>query len=285
MLTPDEYETQWKEWIEKDGLLLKLQNGKSRQKVENLQESLNDFKARYPESQNQDFKKYWEYQVSVAQELLELAKDMVPPLTWDILQESALFFKKRLPKKEWKWDAYCAFCGYPRCVEKKTSVGVVCVHTDEAGDKEAKKGKLILELVYDTGKDASEKYGNGILYPSPSGGNVFIMRDASFDKAIENARKYFYDKLKQKDIRWSLSWQENEFVPSLEGGSLGGAFALGIYKLLCDPDDELDLDGVVITAALDESGKLYEVDQIEQKFEALKSSRLVIVAAEQKIQE
>jgi HEAT repeat protein/energy-coupling factor transporter ATP-binding protein EcfA2 len=231
------------------------------------------------------------HQFAIAQTLCKLADTAVQneKTPWDVSVEQTTFWSGRVPSADtlWQWNAYCALRGHPRTTERTIRIGIVCI--DANG--EAKRGTLLLEEVFDLHPDndgQQARLGRHILYPSPLKGTIFLHGDGAFQNTLAAAQAVFAQRGNgyTGDIRWSLQLWKDEDIPGIGGGSVGGAFALGIYKLVANIGDELDVDGVTVTAALAENGGFARVEGIEAKLEQLvKKARLVIVAEGQPVSE
>ena len=99
-------------------------------------------------------------------------------------------------------------------------------------DREYNEG-LVLSLTLDRVEG-----GSGVLYLHPD--QAFVFRDQEFEQAEENAQEAvkhlgLWPPEHQDDVRWSLTRSEGGRLPTLTGPSAGGAFALGLAKLLSQP--------------------------------------------------
>ena len=101
-------------------------------------------------------------------------------------------------------------------------------------DREHNEGQgLVLSLTLDRVEG-----GSGVLYPHPD--QAFVFRDQEFEQAEENAQKAvkhlgLWPPERQDDVRWSLTRPGDGRLLALAGPSAGGAFALGLAKLLSQP--------------------------------------------------
>lgn len=154
----------------------------------------------------------------------------------------------------WACDVIASLTGHPRPVAQIETIPVLLRSSD--GEVAA----LTLELLADDGM--------GILYPNPSTMS-FVTRNQEFQQAEKNALSWlrslgFVGDQKQFDMRWSVTRRTGRPLDRLEGGSLGGAFALGFAKLWLHLKQvpavqglkDLDLSGTAITAEIHPTGKL-----------------------------
>jgi hypothetical protein len=133
-------------------------------------------------------------------------------------------------------------------------------------------------------KDEGSRNDETFLYPSPS--MMFVERKEDFERAAETGFAFarrLMGSAGGADIRWRLALRGSS-LHSLEGPSAGGAFALGVARLLADhyalsnsenqfPEivtllRNLDLSGVSMTAVIDDSGKLGPVGRTGYKLTA-----------------
>jgi hypothetical protein len=132
----------------------------------------------------------------------------------------------------WAWDTTAAMMGHPRKVATKN--GERCTENIIVLLVQSKNGiiaKLELEQLADAGQ--------GVLYPDPATMS-FVYRDLEFRQAENNARAYvrsegLWSDQATFDVRWRLIRQDNRSLPEVKGSSAGGAFALGLAKLLSKP--------------------------------------------------
>ena len=160
-----------------------------------------------------------------------------------------------------------------RQADADTSIRVLFV---DKATEEGLVGTLRMELLPD---------GHGDIYPRPD--RTAFQLDEKFRSSIRVAVAAANDlgaALSDKsDIRWHIDWEGGSpGMPLLEGGSLGTAFAAGMYCLLVDghfPDQH-----VAVSATLDaQTRSLGRVDGIEAKIKAAEEAglRQVIVADNQ----
>ncbi|MBV7339281.1 hypothetical protein KFU94_65905 [Chloroflexi bacterium TSY] len=195
----------------------------------------------------------------------------------------------------WAWDVTSSMWDIPRPIAQVERVTVPLM---------IGKGtiaNLTLELLSDL--------GNGELYPDPKTMS-FVTRNEAFRQAEENAAAYvraegLREGNAKPDIRWRLERQDGRPFLSVEGGSAGGAFALGQTKLLVTAQkpstdntlnqtkfhrtEELDLSGVTITAQIQPDGTFLPVNSVFEKLiaasreRAFPRIRIAVVAKEQPI--
>ncbi len=217
-----------------------------------------------------------ESQLSVARTLVEVAQLAAKPeFTGDELERALL--PNRYP---WEWDAFCAFRG--RSAERSVTVTALLVYQNNEGFT----AKLTLERF---------ENGTGGIYKSPAE-HAFLTLAEDFEGAIDNAKACVKNrgaKFDGVDVRWRLERHDGKPLPLLvEGPSLGGAFAIGLVRLLAEPSHEewgaLELDGVGLTAAVDTAGNLSRIGGLweklgEQTIDLARRGLLhtVVVAAEQ----
>jgi hypothetical protein len=167
-------------------------------------------------SKNEKGKRQWE----TARRILDLAKKSVeqPPM------QDERFERTSFPQLEpWEWDAFCAFRGMPRSAERQVTLTALLI-----GDK--KGSGFTAELTIERLPN-----GNGSIYPSPQE-HAFLTLDEDFEGAIANAVSFVREQgfsFDAIDIRWRLERHDGLPLPyPLGGPSIGGAFAMGLMKLL-----------------------------------------------------
>jgi hypothetical protein len=144
------------------------------------------------------------------------------------------------------------------------------------GNKQGECAALNLEAV---------SRGRGEIYVDPVS-FAFGYRDRKFNDSLSNAK----DAMKNlgwwdcnSGIRWFLTIPGTNRLPPLEGGSLGGLFAAGLWHLLSGGPRDID---VTVCAQIDTNGNLTPVleDDIDLKLEAAQKKGVaqVVVAANQK---
>lgn len=162
--------------------------------------------------------------------------------------------------------------GHPRPEEgqgEKTRVLLVDVK-----DAEGVTADLTVHLIPD---------GTGAIYPCPVT-NTFLITDAEnnlFDEAINTARQFLQNQGIWKDsydIRWQLKRDDKKPMPTITGNSMGGAFALILWKLFTRPAG-CELEDIACSAAIDVQGAFGKVGGIWKKL--WPKLRLVLVANEQ----
>ncbi len=121
----------------------------------------------------------------------------------------------------WAWDAVTALMDTPRPMARSECIGVLLV---SGGGVIA---QLTLELLADE--------GNSLLYPDPIT-MACVVREPNFQEAEQNAVAYIHAQglwreTPPVDVCWKLTRQDGKPLAHLEGGSAGGAFALGLAKL------------------------------------------------------
>jgi len=118
-------------------------------------------------------------------------------------------------------DALSAFAGQTRLAVRSESISVLLIVSDRGVTAE-----LTLEQL------AGE--GNSALYPDPAA-MAFVTREQTFQEAEQNALAHLRAEGVWKDggpdVRWRLLRKDSRPLTYLEGGSAGGAFALGLAKL------------------------------------------------------
>ena len=121
----------------------------------------------------------------------------------------------------WAWDIITNFWGVPRKIIKSQQLTLLLLDENEQGVT----ANLSLNLL-----DA----GGGAIYPDPETMSFVKLTD-SFLQAHENAVAAIQHRgewVNYQDIRWKIERQDRKPLHVLDGGSAGGAFALGIAKLL-----------------------------------------------------
>lgn len=126
---------------------------------------------------------------------------------------------------EWAWDTIKTMWNSSREVTRSEKMTVLFVLQSI---NQGITATLILELL---------PSGRGIFYPDPASMSFVSCEDADFQQSIANALAHIHQRGlrmqdRQVDVRWKLKRQDGKPLPRIEGGSLGGAFALGLAKLL-----------------------------------------------------
>ena len=105
--------------------------------------------------------------------------------------------------------------------------------------------------------------GTGSFYPSPALG--FVYREETFSQSEQSARHFARSNQgkwnDESDVRWSLEGVSHG-VRRLSGGSLGGAFAVGLQILFANP---CDLSRFAVSASLADDGSLGRIENWEEK--------------------
>lgn len=123
------------------------------------------------------------------------------------------------------WDVVATFMDKPRRVTCSESINVLLVINGNGTT-----AMLTLELLEDPGR--------GVLYPDPA--MLFLSRGEGFLEAEANALAYvraealWEGNKGQPDVRWKLVRQDGKPLFYIDGCSAGGAFALGLAKLLAE---------------------------------------------------
>jgi hypothetical protein len=120
----------------------------------------------------------------------------------------------------WAWDVINDFWKTPKPIKDSENITVLLIE-----QKLGITGKLILERT---------DPGSGILYPDPKTMS-FVSISETFQKATQNAVGFARgEKLwkSTEDIRWRIIRNDANQIRKLEGESLGGAFAMGLAKLM-----------------------------------------------------
>ncbi len=144
--------------------------------------------------------------------------------TWrQFLREQIYADRESMPLgAETTWDVVTTLMGNPRPVTHLENLGVLLVA------REGIVARLALERLGDQGR--------GELYPDPAM-MAFVTRAADFASAEQNAVVFIRAQGLWKahcDVRWRLARQDGRPLTRLEGGSAGGAFALGLAKLFAE---------------------------------------------------
>ncbi|MBI1923768.1 hypothetical protein HYR99_05910 [Candidatus Poribacteria bacterium] len=174
----------------------------------------------------------------------------------------------------WEWEAFCDFRG--RSAERSVTLIALLVYQNNKGFT----AKLTLELF---------KNGTGGIYKSPAE-HAFLTLAPDFEGAIDNAKACVKSRganFDGVDVRWRLERHDGKPLPPfVEGPSMGAAFAIGLSRLFFaeSTEDELDLDGVAVTAQVDKAGNLDKIGLLFEKLEAIANMgqiHTVVVAAKQ----
>lgn len=121
---------------------------------------------------------------------------------------------------EWAWDAVATFGKTPRRVLQSVKITILLLENNVGITAD-----LTLELI---------DGGRGTLYPNPETMS-FVLRGEGFLQAEQNAVAFIRDQglwPKTKDVRWMITQKSREPIFEINGGSAGGAIALGLMKLL-----------------------------------------------------
>lgn len=121
---------------------------------------------------------------------------------------------------EWAWDTVAAFGKTPRRVLKRAKIAVLLLENNAGITAD-----LTLELIEE---------GRGTLYSNPETMS-FVLCGEDFLQSEQNAIAFLHEEKlwpKSNDIRWMITRKSYEPIFEINGGSAGGAFALGLAKLL-----------------------------------------------------
>ncbi|MBV7333596.1 hypothetical protein KFU94_36255 [Chloroflexi bacterium TSY] len=153
--------------------------------------------------------------------------------TWHLFVRQSLdrLMQAPLLSGPWAWDVVRCFSDDPRPLARQESITVPLVVGDTlGGQNEGVLATLTLQLLSDV--------GSGLLYPDPVTMS-FVTRDEAFQQAEQNGVSYLCSEGLWKenetiDVRWRLLRQDRNPLVHIEGGSAGGAFALGLAQLLAN---------------------------------------------------
>jgi hypothetical protein len=141
---------------------------------------------------------------------------------WQSFVRSSIYqfvWPKPLSPK-WAWDAVAAFGKTPRKVLQTIKIALLLLENNIGITAD-----LTLELI---------EAGEGILYPNPQTMS-FVLCGESFHQSEQNTIAFLREQglwPKTKDVRWTITKKSLEPIFEINGGSAGGAFALGLAKLL-----------------------------------------------------
>jgi hypothetical protein len=127
-------------------------------------------------------------------------------------------------RAEWAWDAVAAFAKRPRRVLRTVNIAMLLLENNEGITAD-----LTLELI---------DKGRGVLYANPEMMS-FVLLGETFRKAEQNAENFIRGQglwPRTEDIRWAIARKNHEPIFEINGGSSGGAFGLGLAKLLSGED-------------------------------------------------
>src|SRR5262249_39763852 len=108
---------------------------------------------------------------------------------------------------------------------------------------EARNEGVVADLTLERPPD-----GTSALYSVPE--LSFVYGDTAWQQAMRDASDCVKQTLWRQDwdVRWHLARRDQQLLPPvLEGSSLGASLALGLMKL-ADGVEDLDLQGIAITA-------------------------------------
>ena len=122
--------------------------------------------------------------------------------------------------------------------------------------------------------------GDGIIYPDPRQ-MMFFTVDEDFHDSVKNAWAYTKKTFgKTGDVRWSLSRHfkdRNKDLPfTIEGGSFGAAFALGLTHLFDSTRNSIDGDWA-ITGEITTEGEITPVNGLVAKLIAVTDAKLKVI--------
>ena len=121
----------------------------------------------------------------------------------------------------WGWDTVTCFWKKQRPAESSQRITLLLLDEREQG----MTAELFLELLQD---------GRGTLYPDPETMSFVSLKD-SFQESLREAVRLAQAQdvwPGERDIRWRIERQDGRPLTALDGGSAGGAYALGLLKLL-----------------------------------------------------
>jgi hypothetical protein len=174
----------------------------------------------------------------------------------------------------WAWDLVTAFRDRPRKVLHSVNATVLLVRNGQGVAV-----RLVLESL---ARQEQEKSG---YFVDPEAAS-FIRIDDEFLKSFDLAKQSvlatgFSEKEPPVDVRWKIVRTDGKLFKdevTIEGGSAGGIFALGLGKLLeletagsgefLYQLHNLELEQVTLTTGIDAVGKLSLVGDIEKKIRA-----------------
>ena len=125
---------------------------------------------------------------------------------------------------EWAWDAVSSFNKTPRKVLRTTKITILLLEKSLGITAD-----LVLALIEE---------GQGMLYPDPETMS-FVRCGEEFLQAGQHAVAFIRERglwPKTKDVRWMITRRGQEPMLEIHGGSAGGAFALGLAKLLANDE-------------------------------------------------
>jgi len=123
---------------------------------------------------------------------------------------------------EWAWDAVTNFGKTPRNVLHTIKIAVLLLERNVGITAD-----LTLALIEE---------GQGVLYPDPETMS-FVLGGEEFLQSGKNAVAFVREQglwPKTKDVRWMIVRRSPEPMFEIHGGSAGGAFALGLARLLAN---------------------------------------------------
>lgn len=121
----------------------------------------------------------------------------------------------------WGWDAVTCFWKKQRRAGGIQRLTLLLLDEKDQG----MAADLTLELLMD---------GRGALYPDPECMS-FVSLKESFQEALQEAVRLAQGQgvwPAERDVRWRIERQDGRPLTALDGGSAGGAYALGLLKLL-----------------------------------------------------
>ena len=121
----------------------------------------------------------------------------------------------------WAWDIICTMWDSPCLIAQSQDIAVLLVVGNDGVT-----ATLTIELLADE--------GSGLFYPDPATMS-FVTRGETFTQSERNAVAYvrsmgLWGDDSKSDIRWKVTRRDGKSLTSLQGGSLGAAFALGLAK-------------------------------------------------------
>ena len=122
--------------------------------------------------------------------------------------------------------------------------------------------------------------GEGIIYPDPRQ-MMFFTLDKAFQDSVHEAWEYIKKTFgRNEDVRWSLRHHYKDSSTDLpftiEGGSFGAAFALGLTHLF-DKDRNFIGDNWAITGSITSDGRITSVTGLIAKFKAARDAELKVI--------
>lgn len=193
-----------------------------------LEEDLKNFNTNFLQDENEASRYLLHY--DIAEKFLKIAEASVTEERDKSSKLDAAFWINA-----WNRDCLRNLKREPRKLKRRVSLIALLVDHDRRGVA----AKITLELL---------EAGSGQIFQSPEKNSFLVIDDEFYQSIIDALISIPQEhRLQDKDIRWSIERYGEGFLDRLYGNSVGGAFAVGLWKLFTNTSD-FELEDVAVTA-------------------------------------